>query len=236
MMKDYFRSTAEIEFDLFNCPDISISEYVGNLRSQEGFKILKDGHICMRDCHETGILKKTGLSKLYFTKILRYQTETGRKQHLPLCLKCNSKSKVKALKTAIDHTQIVTKAFIREEIELCKHALVTESLYSIEKAEEAFKTSSNCEILIDNSKRHLSTSFDGRSHGLVFVNIAKKQNKGHCKLCNSNRCGHIRRWEQEMKFFGLNRENFENNEEEADVEIEDNIENNEEQSLKIKIP
>ena len=56
-----------------------------------------------------------------------------------------------------------------------------------------------CKIIKTNEKQHLSVSFDGNTHGLLFANIARGAKRGHCLKCKSIRCSYLKRWDKELK-------------------------------------
>ena len=94
---------------------------------------------------------------------------------------------------------IFSKKFERDNIKPCIHLSVGELLFSEEASKKEENDKSNCKVVVDNEKTHLSISFDGETHGLIFVNRAKKANKGNCLKCKSIRCSHIQKWNKELK-------------------------------------
>ena len=56
-------------------------------------------------------------------------------------------------------------------------------LFSWEESKKENDAKTNCKVVVDDEKRHLGISFDGETHGLIWVNKARKSNKGTCLKC-----------------------------------------------------
>ena len=134
-----------------------------------------------------------------FVKMLKCENENGEKQHLPLCLKCNHDEKAKVLMDSITWKLRVSSSFKNDNFAACKHAMVAEILFTKEDSQIENNSLSMCKVIETNEKQHLSVSFDGNTHGLIFANIARGAKRGHCSKCKSIRCSHLKRWDEELK-------------------------------------
>ena len=65
-------------------------------------------------------------------------------------------------------------------------------------------SSSMCEVITDNEKLYLATSFDSKSHGLIHINKASKGNKAHCHDCKSTKCSHTIYGIKNLKIYSFN--------------------------------
>ena len=144
-------------------------------------------------------MKETGKDTIVFIKLLKCETGVGKKRHLPLCLKCNGMEKTKAIINSVGKNVKVTEKFVNDNIATCIHSIVGEQLFSKTESLKEEESQTNCKVVLDDDKKHLCTSFDGESHGLIWVNIARKAKKGTCLKCKSIRCTHIQVWNMEKK-------------------------------------
>ena len=195
----FFRTTIEMEAELKENTSISSRIYLGNLRKKKEFVTLKKDFLCVTDGEANGNLKEKGKETLVFIKLLKCENEDGKKRHLPLCLKCNPIEKTKAIIKSVTKKVKVTAKFIQENIAACIHSNVGELLFSKDDSAKANLVETNCNVVVDDDKKHLCISFDGETHGLVFVNRARKGNKGNCLKCKSIRCSHVQVWNKELK-------------------------------------
>ena len=193
----FFRSEDEIKEEVKNSAVQRI--YIGNLKKEKNFEVLKKDCLCMTDSDTNGNLKKKTKENIVFVKLIKCETEKGQKQHLAVCLKCNPKEKSEALQKVIGRKVKVTTKFKEENIKSCIHSNVSETLYKKEESKAANESTSNCKVLEDDEKQHLAVAFDGETHGLVFVNKARKATKGNCQKCKSVQCSHVRIWDKEHK-------------------------------------
>ena len=88
----------------------------------------------------------------------------------------NHTEKATAIIHSVKRDMIVSEKFERDNIKPCIHLSVGELLFSEEASKKEENDKSNCKVVVDNEKTHLSISFDGETHGLIFVNRAKKAN------------------------------------------------------------
>lgn len=142
--------------------------YLGNLRKKSEFIILKKDFLCVTDGEANGNLKET---------LLKCENEDGKKRHLPLCLKCNPMDKTKAIIKSVTKKVKVTAKFIQENIAVCIHSNVGELLFSKDDSAKVDLVETICKVVVDDNKKHLCISFDGETHGLIFVNRGRKGNK-----------------------------------------------------------
>ena len=195
----FFRTTTELEEELKENSSIPSRIYLGNLRKKSEFIILKKDFLCVTDGEANGNLKEKGKNTLVFIKLLKCENEDGKKRHLPLCLKCNLTEKTKAIIKSVTKKVKVTAKFIQENIAACIHSNVGELLFSKDDSAKVDLVETNCKVVVDDDKKHLCISFDGETHGLIFVNRARKGNKGNCLKCKSIRCSHVQVWNKEFK-------------------------------------
>ena len=57
--------------------------------------------------------------------------------------------------------------------------MVAEILWTKEECKAENLAGEKCKIIIDNDEQHLSVSFDGKTHGLIFANLAIGAKKAH---------------------------------------------------------
>ena len=194
----FFRCQIEIENEMKKGPGVS-RRYLGNLRSTNQYAVLKNQYLVLQDCDHGSNFKPKKPQNMVFTKMMTCKTNEGSSQNIAVCQKCNSKDIVKALISLIGPEQIISQDFRKNNIKNCIHASVSEILWTKENVEKAENEASSCTILENTEKQHISACFDGKTHGLVAVNIAKKGSKGKCHFCNSVRCTHIVEWNSELK-------------------------------------
>lgn len=199
------------------------SIYYGNLKREEKYEVLKDDYICMTDVDTTGHLKKETKENIVFVKLIKCETEAGKKQHLAVCLKCNSKEKSESLQQMLGRRVKVSMAFEGENIKPCIHSRISEALHTKEKSKEAKQLTDKCKVLVNDEKQHLAASFDGQTYGLIFVNKARQGNKGNCQKCKSVQCKHVKCWDQELKKKVLATEEENNEEQISEDEEEDEV-------------
>ena len=197
--KPFFRNSKDMEDEILKGNSNTHRVYLGNLRQQSAFITLKKDFMCIRDCETNGTLRMASKETMVFMKLLKCEDEFGNKNHLPLCLRCNNTDKAKAIMNSVRRTTKINEKFKKENIKACIHSKVAELLFTSEISKKVDEEETNCKIVIDDYKKHLSISFDGKSHGLIFVNRAKKGNKGNCCKCKSIRCKHVQVWNKEMK-------------------------------------
>ena len=196
----YFRTTTEMEEEMKQKSSTACSIYLGNLKRQKAFITLKKDFLCVTDCELNGNLRETTKESMVFMKLLKCKDENGKNRHLPFCLKCNHNEKATSIIQSVKRNVIVTEKFKHDNIKPCIHSNVGELLFLKEASEkEDMDDKINCKVVVDHQKTHLSISFDGETHGLIFVNRAKKGNKGHCLKCKSIRCSHVQVWNKELK-------------------------------------
>lgn len=236
---EYFRNIEDIKHDLQRGP-ANIHQYLGNLRSSKGFSVLRKGYISMLDCDNTNNLKTYKPENIVFIKALPCENETKSKRHVFVCLACNSKSKADAIISTTGTRHILSNLFVKNNLKICKHASVAEALYSLEEATHSEQNNQHCNVLINNTKQHMATCFDGNTHGVVGVNLARRGNKGKCFLCKSFRCSHVVHWNMELKNDVLKENNQETQKENSNAIIEENDnedkENDLKSNLKLKLP
>lgn len=197
--KSFFRPKEALEDEIRKNPKIQIRNYLGNLRNEKGFKIVKNDTLALVDGDVMGNLKENTKESIVFVKLLKCKTENDEKKHLAICLKCNSKDKTNAFISSVDKSTKVSKKVELDNINNCSHSEVSEVLFDAKKSKEANMSSSMCEVITDNEKLYLATSFDGQSHGLIHINKARKGNKAHCHDCKSTKCSHTKVWDKEFK-------------------------------------
>ena len=197
--KSFFRKKEEMEDEMTQNASNSSRIYLGNLRKKDACIVLKNDFICFPDCESNGNLKEADRVSLVFVKLLKCLREDGKKGHFPLCLRCNDKEKTTAIISFVKKDVIVTDKFKQDKIKPCKHSDVAELLFSWEESNKEHDAKNNCKVVIDDEKRHLCISFDGETHGLIWVNKARKANKGTCQKCCSVRCKHVQIWNRELK-------------------------------------
>ena len=195
----FFRTSTEMEEEILKHQSKQSQFYLGNLRNKNAFLVLKKDFLCVTDCESTGNLKETSKDTIVFIKLLKCETDVGKKRHLPMCLKCNGTEKTKAIINSISKNVKVTEKFVKDNIATCIHSIVGEQLFSKKESKKEEDSQTNCKVVLDDSKKHLCISFDGESHGLIWVNIARKAKKGTCLTCKSIRCKHIQVWNTENK-------------------------------------
>ena len=237
----YFRNIEDIEQNLQRGP-ANIPQYLGSLRSSKGFIVLRKGYISMVDCDNTNQLKPYKPENIVFIKALPCENEKSTKRHVFICLRCNSKSKANAIISTTGTKQIMSNLFVKNNLEICKHVSVAEALYTLEEATKSENNQTNCNVLINNTKQHMAACFDGKTHGLVSVNLARRGNKGKCFLCKSIRCSHVMQWNRELKdevlkenYSDNNKENTQENSKEANEEKRDE-EKELKSELRLKLP
>ena len=195
----FFRSSEELDAEInSNEKSLATRMYLGNLRKNNAAQILKNDFLCLIDGDHNGNLKEKKKQNFVFLKLLKCVNEEGKKQHLPICLKCNPKGKTQALIDCIWKSKISEK--IKEDnLVSCTHADVGEMLWTKEDCKKENLAKANCKQISDDGKQHLAVSFDGNTHGLIFANLARGAKKGTCLKCKSFRCSHIRVWDIELK-------------------------------------
>ena len=67
----------------------AVSWYLGELKSQKAFNVLRLSHVALRDCNEDGELLAEKVDNIVLVEALRCKTETGNVNHILNCLKCN---------------------------------------------------------------------------------------------------------------------------------------------------
>ena len=195
--EEFFRATEELDFEYKK--KTNSHSYLGNLRSEKAFEVLKEDFLSVRDADSMGNLKKDAKENTVFVKLVKCENEDGERQHFPICLKCNSKEKTTAMIKSIDTKVKVKESFKRENLKDCIHAQVGEILFTKEESKKVDDSTSNTVEIISNDKQHVAICFDGETHGLIFVNLARKANKGKCLKCKSINCRHTKVWDQEKK-------------------------------------
>ena len=123
----------------------------------------------------------------------------GKRGFLTVCHKCFSSEKVETLTKTVTENVLVTEKFKQENVVNCRHSAIAEPLFLDDIVNSAKQIQTNCEVVTDDNKRHLSISFNGETHGLIFVNKARKGNKGNCVTCKSINCSHVQVWNRELK-------------------------------------
>ena len=94
---------------------------------------------------------------------------------------------------------IVTEKFKTDNVKPCIHADVGELLFTWEESKKENDAQANCKIDVNDEKKHICISFDGESHGLIWINKARGSKKGTCLKCSSLRCKHVQTWNCELK-------------------------------------
>ena len=89
----FFRTSTEMEEEILKHQSKQSQFYLGNLRNKNTFLVLKKDFLCVTDCESTGNLKETSKDTIVFIKLLKCETDVGKKRHLPMCLKCNGTEK-----------------------------------------------------------------------------------------------------------------------------------------------
>lgn len=234
-MSAYFKSTEEIEAKIKNGP-LNISSYLGNLRKTGGFNVLKNGYISMLDCDYTNNLKPLKANNMVFVKALPCKKETGVNCHVFVCLECNSKIKTNAIISTSGPQQIISNRFIESNLKMCKHTAVAEALYTIEEARQTEMVEYKCQVVVNTTKQHMAICFDGKTHGVVVVNLAKGGNKGKCCLCRSIKCDHIKEWNTEQKKDVMKETFTENNINTENITEKDTKEDQWGRTMKLKLP
>ena len=155
-------------------------------------------------------------------------------------MKCNLKTKAKSIISAIDKNLVISKDFTEQHITHCKHSAVAEVLFTREKAISTEEDVALCHVIVGNTKHHIAACFDGKTHGLVCVNLARGGNKGKCSFCKSIRCGHVKPWNLELKNDVLKEKLPEENEQSRRDEEENKEDTNEDDedksNMRMKIP
>ena len=195
----FFRKKENLEEEIRVNPKAHIRNYLGNLRNEQGYKIIKSDTLALVDCDIMGNQKEISKENIVFVKLLKCKTEKAEKRHLPVCLMCNTPEKTKAILSSIDRNTKVSKKFEDENLYPCTHSAVSEVLFDQTQTNEANRSLTLCKVLNDNEKLHLATSFDGQTHGLNHINKARGGNKAQCYVCKSTRCNHTREWDKELK-------------------------------------
>ena len=88
--QEYFRPLSEAFKDVIKIDNTHPSAYLGSLRGENGFEVLKNGILLMRDTHDGKNLAPMKSKHLVFLKMLRKKVD-GVKKLVPVCLRCNQK-------------------------------------------------------------------------------------------------------------------------------------------------
>ena len=196
--ESFFRPSDELEDEL-NLASNSVRIYLGNIKKQKAFHVLKDDFLCVTDCDAFGNLKAVKSENMVFLKLVKCQNEHGKQRHLAICLKCNSDDNTNVIIDSLHKNVKVSSEFVSQNLASCTHASIGEILFCKEASMNESSCQENCKIVIDDEKTHLAISFDGKSPALVCFNKSKKAKKGRCLKCNSIRCAHVQAWNQELK-------------------------------------
>ena len=197
--ESFFRETATLEEYFHRVSSLPSRIYLANLRRHKSSLTLKNDYLCLKEADSNGNLLENKKENFLFVKMLKCENENGEKQHLPLCLKCNHDEKAKVLMDSITWKLRVSSSFKKDNFAACKYAMVAEILFTKEDSQIENNSLSMCKVIETNEKQHLSVSFDGNTHGLIFANIARGAKRGHCSKCKSIRCSHLKRWDEELK-------------------------------------
>ena len=189
----------ELEEEIKDEASYSGRLYLGNIKNRNAFHVLKNDFLCLTDGDGNGNLREINKDNMVFLKLLKCETEGGKRRHLAVCLKCNSLEKTKAIIDSVSKNVKVTRIFEKNNLVACIHATVGEVLFSKELSNSANIDDAKCTVIVDDEKQHLAISFDGETPGLIFLNKARKAKKAFCLKCKSQRCKHIQMWNQELK-------------------------------------
>ena len=78
--ESFFRPKEALEDEIKKNPKIQIRNYLGNLRNEKGFKIVKNDTLALVDGDIMGNLKKNTKESIVFVKLLKCKTENDEKK------------------------------------------------------------------------------------------------------------------------------------------------------------
>ena len=78
--QDYFEPMVEIEEEVIDRNE-NLETYIGNLKSDNGFKVLPHGHIVMLDADQYNELKKDNEKNYVYLKMMKKNCGNQEKNH-----------------------------------------------------------------------------------------------------------------------------------------------------------
>ena len=173
----------------------AVSWYLGELKSQKAFNVLRLSHVALRDCNEDGELLAEKVDNIVLVEALRCKTETGNVNHILNCLKCNPAADT--YRECLSEN-VVSKEDILKSLASCIHTAAVGKLKLKLQMEEAEFSSSENEIDIQQimEQPHVSAVFASGSYGLVKCDIARGGKRGKCHGCHSINCPHAQVWNE----------------------------------------
>ena len=146
--ESFFRPSDELEDEL-NLASNSVRIYLGNIKKQKAFHVLKDDFLCVTDCDAFGNLKAVKSENMVFLKLVKCQNEHGKQRHLAICLKCNSDDNANVIIDSLHKNVKVSSEFVSQNLASCTHASIGEILFCKEDSMNESSCQENCKIVID---------------------------------------------------------------------------------------
>ena len=143
----------ELEEEIKDEASYSGRLYLGNIKNRNAFHVLKNDFLCLTDGDGNGNLREINKDNMVFLKLLKCETEGGKRRHLAVCLKCNSLEKTKAIIDSVSKNVKVTRIFEKNNLVACIHATVGEVLFSKELSNSANIDDAKCTVIVDDEKQ-----------------------------------------------------------------------------------